>query len=57
VKLAESTIQRKGSSKALIDTDFVVNDIIPARPFLHLVMKKYYEQILQNYREEIRSVR
>jgi hypothetical protein len=57
VKLAESTIQRKGSSKAIINTDFLVNAIIPARPFLHLVMKKYYQQILQNYREEIRSGR
>ncbi|MGB5232575.1 MAG: hypothetical protein WBN83_13765 [Desulfoprunum sp.] len=29
--------------------------IIPARPFLHPVMEKYREQILQNYREAIRS--
>jgi phage gpG-like protein len=102
VKLAESTIERKGSSKALIDTGFLVNAItqkimadkafvgllrgtvnkdgedmvnigavmeygatikhpnaatiiIPARPFLHPVMEKYREQILQNYREAIRS--
>jgi phage gpG-like protein len=102
VKLAESTIERKGSSKALIDTGFLVNAItqkimadkafvgllrgtvnkdgedmvnigavmeygatikhpngatiiIPARPFLHPVMDKYREQILQNYREAIRS--
>lgn len=100
VKLAESTIERKGSSKALIDTGFLVNaitqkimadkafvgllrgtvnkdgedmvnigavmeygatikhpngaTIIPARPFLHPVMEKYREQILQNYREAIR---
>ena len=53
VKLAESTIERKGSSKALIDTGFLV--IIPARPFLNPVMEKYREQILQNYREAIRS--
>ncbi|MGM0655201.1 MAG: hypothetical protein ACQETR_07765 [Thermodesulfobacteriota bacterium] len=103
MKLAESTIQRKGSGKAVINTDFLVNaitqkimakkavvgllggivnkdgeemvniggvmeygatikhpngaTIIPARPFLHLVLKKYYQQILQNYREEIRSAR
>jgi len=102
VKLAESTIERKGSSKALIDTGFLINAItqkimadkafvgllrgtvnkdgedmvnigavmeygatikhpngativIPARPFLHPVMEKYREQILQNYREAIRS--
>ena len=103
VKLAESTIERKGSSKALIDTGFswsmpltqkimadkafvgllrgTVNKdgedmvnigavmeygatikhpngatiVIPARPFLHPVMEKYREQILQNYREAIRS--
>ena len=102
VKLAESTTLRKGSSKALIDTGFLVNAItqkimadkafvgllrgtvnkdgedmvnigavmeygatinhpngatiiIPARPFLHPVMEKYREQILQNYREAIRS--
>ena len=30
--------------------------VIPARPFLHPVMDKYREQILQNYREAIRSV-
>ena len=29
--------------------------VIPARPFLHPVMEKYREQILQNYREAIRS--
>ena len=29
--------------------------IIPARPFLNPVMEKYREQILQNYREAIRS--
>jgi phage gpG-like protein len=102
VKLAESTTLRKGSSKALIDTGFLVNAItqkimadkafvgllrgtvnkdgedmvniggvmeygatikhpngatiiIPARPFLHPVMEKYREQILQNYRKAIRS--
>ena len=106
MKLAESTIERKGSSKAFIDTAFLVNamiqkimankafvvllrglvnkdgedmvnigavmeygaiikldhrvkdpngaTIIPARPFLPLVMEKYRGQILQNYREAIR---
>lgn len=29
--------------------------IIPARPFLHPVMEKYRDQILQNYREAIHS--
>lgn len=29
--------------------------IIPARPFLNPVMEEYREQILQNYREAIRS--
>ncbi|MDD4273949.1 MAG: hypothetical protein PHG14_09500 [Desulfobacter postgatei] len=57
MKLAESSIQHKGLSKAVINTDFLVNAITLARPFLHLVMKKDYEQILQNYREEIRSGR
>lgn len=82
VKLAESTIERKGSSKALVgllrgtvnkDGEDMVNIgavmeygatikhpngatiVIPARPFLHPVMEKYREQILQNYREAIRS--
>jgi phage gpG-like protein len=103
VKLAESTIRRKGSSKALIDTGFLVNAItqkimadrafvgllrgtvnkdgddmvnigavmeygatiqhpngavivIPPRPFLHPVMEKYREQVIENYRAAIRSV-
>ena len=103
VKLAESTIKRKGSSKALIDTGFLVASItqlilgdrafvgllrgtrnkdgdemvnigaimelgatikhpngavivIPARPFLHPVMEKYRDQVIENYREAIRSV-
>jgi hypothetical protein len=89
VKLAESTIARKGSSKALIDTGFLVNSItqrilsdrafvgllrgtvnkdgddlvnigavivIPPRPFLHPTMEKYREQIIENYRQAIRSV-
>ncbi len=102
-KLAESTIDRKGSSKALIDTGFLVNAItqkimadkafvgllrgtvnpkgedmvnvgavmeygatiqhpngatiiIPARPFLHPVMREYRDEILENYRKAIRSV-
>ena len=102
-KLAESTIDRKGSSKALIDTGFLVNAItqkimadkafvgllrgtvnpqgedvvnigavmeygatihhpsgatiiIPARPFLHPVMEQYREEILENYRQALRSV-
>lgn len=29
--------------------------IIPARPFLHPVMEKYLDQILQNYRDGICS--
>lgn len=100
LKLAESTIRRKGSSKALIDTGFLVNSItqkimgdkafvgllrtsrnksgeeisnigailefgatinhpnggviiIPPRPFIHPVMKKYQEQVLRNYREAV----
>ena len=103
VKLAESTIRRKGSSKALIDTGFLVNAItqriladkafvgllrgtvnkdgedlvnigavmeygatihhpngavivIPPRPFLHPVMEKYRDQVLENYRAAVRSV-
>ena len=103
VKLAESTIRRKGSSKALIDTGFLVNAItqkiidegafvgllrgavnkegeglvnigavmeygatiqhpngatiiIPPRPFLHPVMAKHRKQIVEHYREAIRSV-
>jgi hypothetical protein len=103
VKLAESTIARKGSSKALIDTGFLINAItqkimadkafvgllrgtinkdgedmvnigavmeygatikhpggaiiiIPARPFLHPVMEKYRHQVIENYREAVRSV-
>lgn len=103
VKLAKSTIRRKGSSKALIDTGFLVNAItqkimadrafvgllrgtvnkdgddmvnigavmeygatiqhpngavivIPPRPFLHPVMEKYREQVIENYRAAIRSV-
>jgi phage gpG-like protein len=102
-KLAESTIDRKGSSKALIDTGFLVNAItqkimadkafvgllrgtvnphgedmvnigavmeygatiqhpngatiiIPARPFLHPVMREYRDEILENYRKAIQSV-
>jgi hypothetical protein len=103
VKLAESTIRRKGSSKALIDTGFLVNAItqrilvdkafvgllrgtvnkdgedlvnigavmeygatirhpngavivIPPRPFLHPVMEKYRDQVLENYRAALRSI-
>jgi len=103
VKLAESTIRRKGSSKALIDTGFLVNAItqriladkafvgllrgtvnkdgedlvnigavmeygatirhpngavivIPPRPFLHPVMEKYRDQVLENYRAAIAAV-
>lgn len=102
-KLAESTIRRKGSSKALIDTGFLLASVtqlilgdrafvgllrgtrnkdgdemvnvgavmeygatinhpngavivIPARPFLHPVMEKYRDQVIENYREAIRSV-
>ncbi len=100
VKLAESTIRRKGSSKALIDTGFLINAItqkimadrafvgllrgtvnkdgddmvnigavmeygatiqhpngavivIPPRPFLHPVMEKYRDEILENYRKAV----
>jgi phage gpG-like protein len=103
VKLAESTIERKGSSKALIDTGFLINAItqkimadkafvgllrgtvnkdgedmvnigavmeygatikhpsgaaivIPARPFLQPVMEKYRDQVIENYRQAIRSI-
>ncbi len=102
-KLAESTIKRKGSSKALIDTGFLINAItqkimadkafvgllrgtvnkdgedivnigavmeygatikhsngatiiIPPRPFLHPVMGKYRDQIIENYRRAIRLI-
>ncbi len=102
-KLADSTIARKGSSKALIDTGFLVNSItqkimadkafvgllrgtvnkdgesmvnigavmeygatinhpngatiiIPARPFLHPVMRKHRKAIEQNYRNAIKRV-
>ncbi|HUT54395.1 MAG TPA: hypothetical protein VM658_13485 [bacterium] len=103
VELAASTILKKGSSKALIDTGFLVNSItqrimadrafvgllkgtvnkdgedmvnigavmeygatinhpngavivIPPRPFLHPVMEKYQDQVIENYRQAIRSV-
>jgi hypothetical protein len=103
VELAASTILRKGSSKALIDTGFLLNSItqrimadrafvgllkgtvnkdgedmvnigavmeygatinhpngavivIPPRPFLHPVMEKYRDQVIENYRQAIRSV-
>jgi len=103
VKLAESTIKRKGSSKALIDTGFLINAItqkimadkafvgllrgtvnkdgedmvnigavmeygatikhpngatiiIPPRPFLHPVMDKYRDRIIENYRQAIRMI-
>ena len=88
VKLAESTIARKGSSKALIDTGSLFNSItqrifadwafmgllrgttkdgdhmvnigavivIPPRPFLHPIMEKYRELVIENYRQAIRSV-
>jgi phage gpG-like protein len=103
VELAASTILKKGSSKALIDTGFLVNSItqriladrafvgllkgtvnkdgedmvnigavmeygatinhpngavivIPPRPFLHPVMEKYRDQVIENYRQAIRSV-
>jgi phage gpG-like protein len=102
-KLAESTIARKGSSKALIDTGFLINAItqkimadrafvgllrgtvnkdgedmvnigavmeygatikhscgatiiIPPRPFLQPVMKKYRYRIIENYIQAIKSV-
>ena len=101
--LAQVTIERKGSSKALIDTGFLVNAItqrimadrafvgllrgtvnkegedmvnigavmeygatinhpngavivIAPRPFLHPVMEKYRDQVIENYRQAIRSV-
>ncbi|MBW2104116.1 MAG: hypothetical protein JRH05_15985 [Deltaproteobacteria bacterium] len=103
VKLAESTIRRKGSSKALIDTGFLINAItqkimadrafvgllrgtvnkdgddmvnigavmeygatiqhpngavivIPPRPFLHPTMEKHRRQIIENYRQAVRSL-
>jgi phage gpG-like protein len=103
VRLAESTIRKKGSSKALIDTGFLVNSItqkimgdkafigllrtvrnksgdeianigaimefgatinhpnggviiIPPRPFMHPVMKKYRSTVIANYRDAIASV-
>jgi hypothetical protein len=102
-KLAESTIARKGSSKALIDTGFLINAIsqkimadmafvgllrgtvnkggenmvnigavmeygatikhpsgatiiIPPRPFLHPVMEKYRNQVINNYRRAIHLI-
>ena len=102
-ELAPSTILKKGSSKALIDTGFLVNAItqriladrafvgllrgtvnkdgedmvkigavmeygatinhpngavivIPPRPFLHPVMEKYRDEVIENYRQAIRSV-
>jgi len=101
-KLADSTIERKGSSKALIDTGFLINSIthrilrdrafvgllrttvsrdgesmanigavmeygatipmpngttviIPPRPFLHPVMVQYRDEILDLYREALRT--
>ena len=102
-KLAESTVRRKKSSKALIDTGFLLASVtqlmlgdrafvgllrgarneagdeianigavmeygatiqhpngavivIPARPFLHPAMEKCRGQVLENYREAVRSV-
>jgi phage gpG-like protein len=102
VKLAKSTIARKGSSKALIDTGFLLNAItqkimtdkafvgllrgtvnkdgedmvnigavmeygatikhpggatiiIPPRPFLHPVLEKYRDQVLENYLKAIKA--
>jgi len=101
-KLADSTIERKGSSKALIDTGFLIHSIahrilrdrafvgllrttvsrdgesmanigavmeygatipmpngttviIPPRPFLHPVMVQYRDEILDLYREALRT--
>ena len=101
--LAQITIKRKGSSKALIDTGFLINSItqkimsdqafvgllrtsvykdgenvanigaimeygctikhpsgavivIPPRPFLHPTMKKYRNEVMQNYHEALLSV-
>ena len=101
--LAEATIRRKGSSKALIDTGFLVNSItqkilsdgafvgllrtsiskdgesvanigaimeygatinhpsgavivIPPRPFLHPTMRKYRDEVIENYRQALSSV-
>ena len=101
-KLADSTIARKGSSKALIDTGFLIHSIthrilrdrafvgllkttvyrdgesvanigavmeygatipmpngttviIPPRPFLHPVMVQYRDEILDLYREALRT--
>ena len=101
--LAQVTIERKGSSKALIDTGFLVNAItqkilsdgafvgllrtsirnggesvanigaimeygctinhpsgavivIPPRPFLHPTMLKYRDEVIENYRQALRSV-
>jgi hypothetical protein len=102
IKLAESTIAHKGSSKALIDTGFLIHAItqkimadkafvgllrgtinqdgedivnigavmeygatikhpngatiiIPPRPFLHPVIEKYREQVIENNRQAIRK--
>jgi len=30
--------------------------VIPPRPFLHPTMEKYREQVVENYRQAIRSV-
>lgn len=101
--LAQVTIERKGSSKALIDTGFLLNAItqkilsdgafigllrtsiskngesvanigaimeygctinhpsgavivIPPRPFLHPTMLKYRDEVIENYRQALRSV-
>ncbi len=102
-KLAKGTVRRKKSSKALIDTGFLLASVtqlmladrafvgllrgarneagdeianigavmeygatiqhpngavivIPARPFLHPAMEKCRGQVLENYREAVRSV-
>ena len=101
--LAQVTIDRKGSSKALIDSGFLINSItqkilsdgafvgllrtsaykdgesvaniaaimeygatinhpsgavivIPPRPFLHPVMEKYRDEVMDNYRQAMLSV-
>ena len=101
--LAQVTIERKGSSKALIHTGFLLNAItqkilsdgafigllrtsiskggesvanigaimeygctinhpsgavivIPPRPFLHPTMLKYRDEVIENYRQALRSV-
>ena len=58
-KLAESTIRRKGSSKALIDTGFLINSIthriLRDRAFIGLLKTTTFRALLEEHRRDIQS--